>query len=87
MRLSGNDIMLATTWKDGGLASPMDLPAMPYQLFVEVDDVDAHFRRAQEAGAVIIAAPEDQPYGHRTYRTLDPEGHRWIFASPVPVAK
>ncbi|HTT23385.1 MAG TPA: VOC family protein, partial [Candidatus Sulfotelmatobacter sp.] len=36
MRLSGNDIMLATTWKDGGLASPMDLPAMPYQLFVEV---------------------------------------------------
>ena len=87
MRLSGNDIMLATTWKDGGLTSPMDLPAMPCQLFVEVDDVDAHFRRAREAGAVIIAAPEDQPYGHRTYRTLDPEGHRWIFASPVPVAK
>jgi len=87
MALSGSVVMLATTWKAGGLASPKDLPAMPYQLFCEVDDVDGHFRRARGAGAVVVAAPEDQPYGFRTYRALDPEGHRWIFASPVASAQ
>ena len=48
-----------------------------------VDDVDAHFKRALAAGATVIGQPSDQPYGLRTYRALDPEGHRWIFASPL----
>jgi uncharacterized glyoxalase superfamily protein PhnB len=80
--LGGNVVMLATTWKAGGMASPRDLPAIPSQLFCEVEDVDAHYERARSAGAVIVGAPEDQPYGFRLYRALDPEGHRWLFASP-----
>jgi|SRR5581483_9079991 len=85
--LHDNVLMLATTWKDGGLASPKDLPGLPYQLMCEVDDVDAHFRRARDAGAVIVTEPEDQPYGHRMYRAMDREGHRWLFATPIPVAQ
>ena len=81
--LGGNVVMLATTWKAGGMASPRDLPGMPSQLFCEVDDVDAHYERAKSAGAVVIAGPEDQPYGFRMYRALDPEGHRWLFAAPL----
>jgi PhnB protein len=87
MMLHGNMVMLATTWKAGGLSSPKDLPAMPYQLFCEVDDVDAHYRQAVAAGAIVVAEPEDQFYGYRVYRAMDPEGHRWQFASPVAVAK
>jgi len=87
MMLHGNMVMLATTWKAGGLSSPKDLPAMPYQLFCEVDDVDAHYRQASAAGAIVLAEPEDQPYGFRIYRAMDLEGHRWLFASPVLVAK
>ena len=34
--LSGNVVMLATTWKAGGLASPQDLPGIPSQLFCEI---------------------------------------------------
>jgi uncharacterized glyoxalase superfamily protein PhnB len=82
MLLSGNVVMLATTWKAGGLASPKDLPAMPCQLFCEVDHVDAHYEHAKSAGAVVVAEPEDQ-HGYRMYRAMDPEGHRWIFASPL----
>jgi uncharacterized glyoxalase superfamily protein PhnB len=48
-----------------------------------VDDVDAHHARARAAGATIAAPPEDQPYGDRSYRAVDPEGHRWIFAGPA----
>ena len=81
--LHGNVVMLATTWKNGGLASPRDIPGVPSQLMCDVDDVDAHYRRAREAGAIVIDEPEDQPYGMRMYRAMDPEGHRWLFASPL----
>jgi uncharacterized glyoxalase superfamily protein PhnB len=50
---------------------------------VQVDDVDAHHRQALDAGATIIDAPADQEYGERTYRVMDPEGHRFIFATPL----
>jgi uncharacterized glyoxalase superfamily protein PhnB len=80
--LAGKVVTLATTWKAGGMASPRNLPAIPTQLFCEVDDVDAHLDGAKSAGAVVVGEPETQPYGFRVYRVLDPEGHRWLFASP-----
>lgn len=48
--------------------------------YVYVDDVDAHFRHAGEAGATIVRAPEDQFYGDRTYTAADLGGHQWTFA-------
>ena len=46
-------------------------------------DIDAHFERARAAGAEIIAAPETQFYGDRTYRCRDPEGHMWTISQTV----
>ena len=39
--------------------------------------------RARAAGAHISQEPEDQFYGDRTYRAIDPEGHVWVFTQPV----
>ena len=78
-----NVLMLASAWVPAGMASPQDLAGVHSQLYCLVDDVDAHYRRARAAGATIIGEPEDQPHGARTYRALDPEGHRWIFGSPL----
>jgi uncharacterized glyoxalase superfamily protein PhnB len=47
-------------------------------VLVYVDDVDAHFARARDAGSGILSAPSDGPFG-RLYRTEDVEGHRWMF--------
>jgi uncharacterized glyoxalase superfamily protein PhnB len=44
---------------------------------VYVDDVDRHFARAKAEGARIVSEPQDGFWGGRTYRSLDPEGHRW----------
>jgi len=85
--LNGNVVMLATTWRAGGMESPQNLPAMPSQLLCEVDDVDQHYQRAKTVGAVIVAEPEDQPYGLRMYRAMDREGHRWLFASAIAGSK
>ncbi|GAA4402751.1 VOC family protein [Tsukamurella soli] len=46
-------------------------------------DIDAHCARARAAGARIVAEPDDQFYGDRTYRAVDPEGHHWTFAMHV----
>jgi uncharacterized glyoxalase superfamily protein PhnB len=51
---------------------------------VMVDDVDKHFQRAREAGATILADPQDQPYGERVYRVEDLDGHRWMFGQAIP---
>jgi PhnB protein len=47
---------------------------------VYVDDVDAHYRTARDAGATVEAEPVDKPYGDRNYNAVDPAGHRWTFA-------
>ena len=56
--------------------------ALPYVIdgvWVGVDDVDGHFRRAREAGATILSEVEDTPVG-RHYRAEEPEGHRCMFS-------
>ena len=83
MVLVDNVIFLATAWEEAGHLSPLDLGGVHTLIHCYVDDVDAHYRTARDAGAIIIAEPEDQFHGARSYRALDPEGHRWIFATPV----
>jgi PhnB protein len=53
------------------------------ELYVYVDDVDAHYARARREGATILEEPTDQFYGDRRYRVADPEGHHWCFATHV----
>jgi len=78
-----NVLMLASVYEELGFQSPKDLPAVHCQLHCYVDDVDAHYERAKAAGAVVIQEPKDEAYGDRGYRAMDPEGHRWIFATRV----
>ncbi len=52
-------------------------------LNVFVDDVDAHHERALAAGATILYAPVNQPYGQREYGVSDSEGRVWSFAKRI----
>ena len=59
-------------------------PSLPHiGLYVVVDDVDTHYERARAAGATITFELSDQPWGHRMYGAVDPEGHEWGFATPL----
>jgi len=57
---------------------PWPLPM--HAITVVVDDVDAHFRRAKQAGASTLMEPRDQPWGLRSYAAIDLEGHQWEFS-------
>ena len=48
-------------------------------VFVEVDDLAAHYARAVAAGATILREPSEPGIDFRIYTAEDPEGHRWMF--------
>jgi PhnB protein len=80
-------IMLGEPSPEMGRKSPADLGGSPLGLYVYVPDVDSTARRARDAGATIAAEPKDQEYGDRTCEIIDPEGHRWFFATHVKDVK
>ena len=55
-----------------------EVPYIVDGVLVYVDDVEAHCRRAREAGARVLSEPEKDEHGSR-YRAEDLEGHRWMF--------
>lgn len=84
MGYGGGTVMVGTEWSDD-FRSPASVGRKCTQaVHVALDeDIDAHCERARAAGAQIVAEPQDQFYGDRTYRARDPEGHIWTFSRPV----
>jgi catechol 2,3-dioxygenase-like lactoylglutathione lyase family enzyme len=50
----------------------------------EVEDVDAEFERAKEAGLPIIVELRDEPFGQRHFITRDPNGVLIDVIKPIP---
>ncbi len=77
-------VMIGTEWSEDH-KSPASIGKKCTQtVHVQLtEDIDAHCERARAAGADIVATPQDQFYGDRTYRARDPEGHIWTFAQSV----
>lgn len=77
-------VMVGQEWSDD-YRSPASLGGRNTQaVSILIDaDLDAHCERARAAGAEIVAPPETQFYGDRTYRCRDPEGHIWTVSQTV----
>jgi PhnB protein len=55
----------------------------PVVIFVYVADVDQAVERAVAMGAKILMPAQDQFWGDRTARIMDPSGHVWTVASRI----
>ena len=86
MSFGDSVVMVGSEWDDSH-RSPRSVGGKNTQSvhvqLAEGDDVDAHCERARKAGAKILAEPETQFYGDRTYRAMDPEGHIWTVSVTV----
>ena len=83
----GPGVIMVSSIKPGtGRTTPLELPAVSQALSVCVEDVDAHYARAKEAGATIVDALSETKFGARGYGAQDPEGHLWFFADYAPGA-
>ena len=83
LTLSGG-ALVATQSRDGEPAAVNGAyVAGGHALLVRVEDADRHHDRARAAGADILAAPADHPYGERQYTARDIGGHVWTFSQSV----
>jgi uncharacterized glyoxalase superfamily protein PhnB len=58
--------------------------ATPSAIWLRVDDVDATYKRAVEAGATAMHAPSDQDYDSRDGSVKDMSGNNWYIFTPKP---
>jgi uncharacterized glyoxalase superfamily protein PhnB len=71
LRIGDSLIMLAEV--------PDDKSPTPIMLHLYVEDVEAAFNRAIDAGAASVTAPADQFYGDRSGGVIEPSGNTiWI---------
>lgn len=74
LRIGDSNVMIGSTqWR----------AATSSLLKVYVDDVDATYARAINAGATSLEAPADMPWGDRRAMIADPFGTDWQIAVPV----
>jgi PhnB protein len=73
--------MLADEHPDIGYKGPQTLNGSPVSIMIYVDDVDATFNQAVDAGATVKEALADKFYGDRMGTVVDPFGHVWHVAT------
>ena len=75
MKIGASTVMIGEASEKG--------PAMPATIVVYVDDVDAAYKRALEAGAITLRQPADQLYGDRLGGVKDLAGNYWWIATHI----
>jgi PhnB protein len=58
-------------------------PAMPAGFYLYVEDADATFARALEAGGTVVMPMADQFWGDRMGTVADPQGNHWSIATHI----
>lgn len=76
----GATVMLADEFPDLDVLSPLSIGGTATVLHLVVDDVDAVWQRALDAGAEVRQPLADAFWGERYGQIVDPFGHRWGLA-------
>jgi PhnB protein len=77
LRFGDSTLSIADEFPDMGIVSPLTLGGTYGALHLAVDDADAVWRRALDAGATEFEPLHDAFWGERTGQFIDPFGHRW----------
>jgi uncharacterized glyoxalase superfamily protein PhnB len=81
MKLGNSVIMLGEEMPEAGAVSPQSLGGSGVGVHLYVEDVDAAFAKAVEAGCTAKMPPADMFWGDRFAKLEDPFGHQWSLAT------
>ncbi len=84
VKIGNSVIMLADDFPEytgGKTRNPMKLGATPVTIHLFVQDCDAVFKRAVDAGAQVQMPMQDMFWGDRYGQVGDPFGHTWSIAT------
>ena len=82
LAVEGADFWVADESPEHLNFSPETLGGGTVRMVMVVDDPDAAFARAVEAGATVMW-PVGEEYGWRLGRVVDPFGHHWEIGKPL----
>jgi PhnB protein len=82
LSVQGAEFWVADESPEHNNFSPESLNGSTTRMVMVVDDPDAAFQRAVNAGARIIR-PVREEYGWRLGRLVDPYGHHWEIGKPL----
>jgi PhnB protein len=83
LRLGESVFHVASEFTDMGILSPLSIGGTATVLQIDVEDVDAAWARALQAGAHVRHPLADQFWGERQGQLTDPFGHRWNLAQRI----
>jgi PhnB protein len=76
-------IMLSDPFPQSTVRPPAEVGATTASVFMYVEDVDAVFKQAVDAGASVTMELEDMFWGDRFGTVTDPFGHVWSIATHI----
>jgi uncharacterized glyoxalase superfamily protein PhnB len=80
MQLGDAVVHVASEFPDAGIVSPLTIGGTATVLQLNVDDVDAAWACAVQAGATVGHDLAETFWGERHGQLTDPFGHRWNLA-------
>ncbi len=79
----GDSIFMLSDEMPGQSCEPSALGETCVGFYLYVDNVDAVFEKAVDAGATVKEPLKDAFWGDRIGKIIDPAGHEWILATHV----
>jgi PhnB protein len=79
LRFGDSTMAIADEFPDIGVVSPQTLGGTYGAVHVAVEDAEAVWNRALQAGATVFEPLHDAFWGERTGQVIDPFGHRWAI--------
>ena len=81
VRIGDSQLFLVDEMPEHGAHGPQALEGSPVTIHLQVQDADATFARAVQAGATVTMPLADMFWGDRYGRVRDPFGHHWSVAT------
>lgn len=83
LKIGNSVVMLVDEYPDTGCLSPQSINGTPVTIHLYVEDADAVFDKAVEAGAKVTMPLENTFWGDRYGKLEDPFGHSWSVATHI----
>jgi PhnB protein len=83
LEIGDSRVMLSDPFPQASTKPPKELGGTSVSVFMYVEDIDAVYKQAVEAGASSLMEPDDMFWGDRFGSVLDPFGHSWTIATHI----
>ncbi|MEM7477360.1 MAG: VOC family protein [Planctomycetota bacterium] len=83
IQIGNSTIMLGEENEQWGMISAESMGGSPISIMLYVDDCDATFQQAIDAGCEVISPVADMFWGDRHGRLKDPFGYQWGIATHI----